>query len=283
MGLFRILFSLCLIKEIETTRLKSAFAIEGGFHLPYVSFIAPIPESVYDAILNIQYPLAMLLLLGLWMRPVCFFLLLLQGYIFFADQLNFRNHPYFFLLVLLALIFSQADQAFSFKSYTRHRFEGTSWRRALTGPTASLTLQRLIQVQVCIVYLYAAYHKLNPYYWDGHVLLAQAARDMQSIKSLMGHFLSPESLATFVESLGHAENLAWPSRISVALEIFIPLGLWNRYTRPFAIVLGLGFHTSILVFMNIKAFSWAIMGSYLLWIDFQRWGGIFAGRRTRKA
>ena len=38
LGLFRILFAVCLWREIGTTASRSRFAIEGGFHLPYFSF-----------------------------------------------------------------------------------------------------------------------------------------------------------------------------------------------------------------------------------------------------
>ena len=48
-----------------------------------------------------EIPLIILMGLGLFTRGAIGGLLVLQSYIFFADQLNFRNHPYFFLLVLV--------------------------------------------------------------------------------------------------------------------------------------------------------------------------------------
>lgn len=278
MGLFRIIFSLCLIKEIETTRTKSIFAVEGGFHLPYVPFIQPVPREVFDWMMTLQYPLAMLLLVGLWMRPACVALIGLQGYIFFTDQLNFRNHPYFFILVLIALLLSHADQSFSFKSYIRQRFEGQNWREALCGPLRPVTMQRLIQVQLTCVYLFAAYHKLHPHYLDGSVMLNQVHRDLDIITEALHLFLSPERVTAVVDRIQQPGFLEWPARFSVFLELFIPLALWNRFTRPLAILLGLGFHGSIALFMNIKAFSFATMGVYLLWCDVARWTGIFRSK-----
>mgnify|MGYP006100237573 CR=1 FL=1 len=266
MGLFRIIFAFCLLDEIETTRTKSTFAVEGGFHLSYVDWITPVPREVYDALLTFQYPLVLLILIGLWMRPACFLLLLCQSYIFFADPLNFRNHPYVFILITCALLFSHANQAFSFKSYCRRRFDNASWRDALLGEPRPLTMQRLIQVQVCIAYLFAASHKLHPHFLDGHVLVAQAARDVAYIREFLIHFMASADLEQFLPKLRDPAFLAWPSRASVGIEILVPLALWSRYTRPFAIILGIGFHASIWAMMHIQVFSIAMMGTYLLWL-----------------
>ncbi len=92
LGLFRFLFAICLFHEIGTTAWFSVFAIEGGFHLPYVWFIQPITAQTFGWMLLLQYPFILLLGLGLFSRMSCGALLVIQGYIFFADQLNFRNH-----------------------------------------------------------------------------------------------------------------------------------------------------------------------------------------------
>ena len=88
LGVFRILFAYCLFDEVNTTRAKSQFAIEGGFHLPYVPFIQPVPEQWYGWIHDLQYPLIVLLGLGAFTRASCGALLFLQGWIFFADSFN---------------------------------------------------------------------------------------------------------------------------------------------------------------------------------------------------
>ena len=96
LGIFRFLFGLSVLAEIEVTRAKSPFAIAGGFHYPYLSFIKPVPGSIYQGIHNLEYPFAALLALGVLPRVSAGVLFGLQGYIFFSDRLNFRNHPYFF-------------------------------------------------------------------------------------------------------------------------------------------------------------------------------------------
>jgi len=84
--------------ELPITRTLSVFAIDGGFHLPYVPFIGRITPETYALIHNLEIPFIVLLGLGILPRLSAGALLGLQGYVFFSDQLNFRNHPYFFSL-----------------------------------------------------------------------------------------------------------------------------------------------------------------------------------------
>ncbi|MEO8451458.1 MAG: HTTM domain-containing protein [Gemmatimonadota bacterium] len=169
-GIFRFLFGIAVLVEIGTTRARSQFAIEGGFHYPYLPFIKPVPESVYNAIHTLEYPFAALLALGILPRISAAVLFGLQGYIFFTDRLNFRNHPYFFLLILLLLAFSRAGGSFSLPALVRRIRKRAAIEIAPDPVVAPLTIQRMIQVQVSIVYLYAALHKITPYYLSGSVL-----------------------------------------------------------------------------------------------------------------
>ena len=179
LGLFSIAFACCLYEEVATTRGKSVFAVSGGgFHLPYIGWIPLAPEWAYDAIHDFQYPFIVLLGVGLFPRFSCAVLLVLQGYVFFADQLNFRNHPYFFLLLLLLLMLSPAGEALSIQTAVR------AWRRkesiapALFGRQHPVTMQRLIQVQVCLVYFLAGLQKLQPSFLEGRVLHHILAEDL---------------------------------------------------------------------------------------------------------
>ena len=150
LGIFRVGFAYCLWREVHTTHSKSTFSIVGdGFHLPYVDFIQPLSQSTYDLIHNVQYVFIALLAIGLLSRLSCAILFVLQSYIFFADQLNFRNHPYFFIMLLLLMALAPAHDSFSWKSLRRMVREKRASVAALIGPTEPLTYQRLIQVEVC--------------------------------------------------------------------------------------------------------------------------------------
>ncbi len=268
-ALFRILFALALFFEVGVTLYKGLFAIEGGFHLPYLEFVQLVTRETYELIHLLQIPFVLFLGLGLFTRLSCSALIVLQGYIFFADQLNFRNHPYFFLLVLFLLLFSPADDALSIKSVYRALKHRQPIIASLLGHQQSLTFQRLIQVQVCIVYVYAAFHKLNMGYLSGYVLEGYLGELFQTGRpGFIFNALFPEPfLAGLDQFVLSSQTLIALSVLSVLFEFGLPLALWFRKTRPFALILGIGFHLGIFLGMDIFNFSLAMIASYLLFLD----------------
>ena len=262
LGLFRILLAISLWYEVSSTLWWSTFAIEGGFHLQYVGFVRPVTEVTYGWIHNLQYPLILLLAVGLFTRFSCSALLLLQGFIFFADQLNFRNHPYFFLLLLFLLLFSPIDDALSIKSTLRALKLRRPVIASILGSQQPLTFQRLIQVQVCIVYIYAAFHKLTIGYLSGKVL----ENDLFRSSSVLVLFSEP-FLLWLHDFMYSPHTLIVLSVLTVFFELGLPITLWFRKTRPMAILLGIGFHLSIALSMDIFVFSLAMIATYLLFID----------------
>ena len=269
LGLFRILFAYCLYREAGNTHKDSKFAIEDGFYLPYVRFIQPVTEQTFGLIHDLYLPLILLLALGLFSRFSGTVLLLLQGYLFFADRLNFRNHPYFFLLVLLIMLFSPADDALSIKSIFRALKNRQPITASLLGSQQPLTSQRLIQVQVCIVYLWAASHKLNMGYLSGVVLNHFLGSSIVAGRAwrILGMPLPEHFLLTSIEFLFRPKILMVLSVLTVLVEIVLPFTLWFRKTRPLAILLGIGFHLFIGMSMGILTFSIAMIATYLLFLD----------------
>ncbi len=269
LGLFRILFATCLFLEVSTTFHKSRFAIKGGFHLPYLAFIQPITEETFGWIHDLQYPFILLLGLGLFTRVSISTLLLLQGYVFFADRLNFRNHPYFFLLVLFLLLFSPADDALSLKSILRALKNRRPVITSLLGSQQPLTFQRLIQVQVCIVYLYAAFHKLNAGYLSGLVLEHYLRREFMwgSAGQVLEAVFSESAVFSLMNFLYSGQTFKALSVLSVIPEFVLPLTLWFRKTRPIALLLGIGFHIGLIFAMDVQTFSLSIIATYLFFLD----------------
>ena len=272
------LFAYCLWREVATTYPRSTFAIEGGFHLPYFSLIEPVSSQTYDLLHSVQYPLILMVGLGFLTRISCTALLIVQGYVFFADQLNFRNHPYFFLLVLLLLIASPASEALSVDTMLQRWRQGRAKRRLVKffgaegsfwGSRRPLTFQRMIQVQVSLVYLFAALHKINPAFLGGAVLGNYLGGDL--FEGASGRFLETmltdrgfESLRSLVQD---PSSLILASWTVVFLEFFLAFALWHHRTRPAGLLAGISFHLSIAWIMNIHVFSYAVIASYLLFLE----------------
>ena len=254
LGLFRILFACCLLAEVPTSRVKSVNAIaDGNFHLPYLDWIPAVPAAVYSLLHDLQVPLILLLALGLVARSSCAALLAIQGYLFLADQLNFRNHSYLFLLLLLLLLLSPAAETLSFRSLARARRSGVGLLRESLTVRRPLTLQRLVQVQVCLAYFLAGLHKLHPAYLRGDVL---------------GDILeSPPAV------------LAVLAPLTAALELWLPFGLWAKKTRPLSMLLGISFHLAVAWTLSIHVFSLVMIASYLLFLEPDSLPGLLRPRR----
>lgn len=265
---FRIFFAFCLWNEARVTMFKSVFAIEGGFHLPYLSFLPHVSSSTYETLHTLQYPLILLLAIGLLARPACIGLLLTQGYIFFADQMNFRNHPYFFLLILVILAFAPLDDALSIRSVLRAVRRRLPIPQALLGSRRPLTAQRLIQTQVCIVYFYSGVHKLHPVFLRGDVLGDVLAPGMFTglSGSLFGMLPAGwhEGLQGFLVAPATLSAMAVGTALT---ELSLALLLWFRPTRKAAMIVGIVMHLSIGLLMDIRVFSFAMIASYLLFLD----------------
>jgi hypothetical protein len=281
LGVFRILFACCLWDEVSTTASRSVFAVEGGgFHLPYAGWIPLMPEWIYGSIHDVQLVFIVLLGIGLFTRVSCAVLLLLQGWVFFADQLNFRNHPYFFLLVLLLLALSPAGRALAVGPLIRARREGRPLLPALAGSPLPITMQRLIQAQVCLVYLFAGLHKLRPAFLEGAVLHGILWQDLPTGTSgeLLSRFVTSEQLAQLFQTGWLFGLLAWATAV---LELSLPLALWSRRTRPAAILVGSSFHLAIALVMEIHVFSYAMVASYLLFLEPGTVPGFFGRAMSR--
>jgi hypothetical protein len=256
LGVFRALFALCLVFEVETGLTMNVFALPGGYHLPYASFVPAVPEAAYRALHLGQLPFIALLAMGLFARTSCAVLLAMQGWLFFVDRLEFRNHPWFFLLVLLLLALSPCGKGFSLRG----------WRPGAPVRAVPLTAQRLIQVQVSLVYLFAGLHKLDASFLGGHVLSHHLSAGLGSGLSgrvLRSTFGEP-TLASWIAALSEPDRLVALSVASLGLELFLAFALWFRSVQPVAIAAGVAFHLGIGFTMNVFAFSLAMMASYVL-------------------
>jgi hypothetical protein len=268
LGLFRVLFACALWIEVSVSLNMSAFAIDGGFHLPYLELIPYVSEPTYRWIHLAQYPLIAALLFGLFTRVACGGLLLLQGYLFFADQINFRNHSYLFLLLLLLLAAAPADDALSLAALARGRWSRSGRARSFWGTTRVLTFQRLIQLQVCIVYFFAGLSKLYPYYLRGEVLAHQLEPLLpQRLDALLGGWLAASTLDRATALLLDPRVMQLAAPATVALELALPFALWWRRTRPAVIVTGWVLHAVLALLLEVYTFSLVMMASYLLFLD----------------
>jgi vitamin K-dependent gamma-carboxylase-like protein len=133
--------------------------------------------------------------------------------------------------------------------------------------------QRLIQIQLTLVYLNTALLKAGGSSWQNGTALH--------------YVLSNEEVRRF--SLGLTQ---YPLLINVLtymalmMEFLIPFCIWFRAARPWAIAAGVALHGGIFVTVNIPIFGELMMATYLLFLtpeELQALGRWFSPKHWRKS
>jgi hypothetical protein len=136
-------------------------------------------------------------------------------------------------------------------------------------PSRSPWALRMIQIQLVLMYLATAYAKLNGETWRSGTAVGYALQ------------------------LAHYERLPIPQAIvdsplpnlmtwgTLVIEVLLPILIWNRRLRPWAIAAGVGLHLSIELTLKVGFFSWAVFVLYLAFIPADTLSGWVLRARAR--
>lgn len=213
-----------LLKLAYAAPLLTALARPGAFRIPHFPGL-PMPS-----------PEAMLGLLGLWLAAAAAFslgwrtrfsgavLTAVLGVVLLLDRQLYASHLY--LLFLLCLLLTLADSGAAF-SLDARRTGGRPWIPAWPAV--------LMKLELTIVYGFSAVAKLNPAYLSGSMLV-DVLRE-PGLLAVPDAWVTPGRLAPW----------AWAS---ILLELVLAVGLWlPRWRRPVAL-LGIAFHTLVVLTLN---------------------------------
>ena len=167
------------------------------------------------------------------------------GALFGLDQIN--------VLLAMYLAVGPCGDAFSLDRWLKARKAGSplpircSW-------SANLAI-RLIQVHMCIIYLFAGTAKLTgPAWWDGTALwMAVGNLEYQSLDmTWMAHWPRLINLMTHV---------------TVAWEIFYCALVWPRLSRPVVLLLAIPLHMGIAICLGMVTFGLAMLFGNLAFVS----------------
>lgn len=124
---------------------------------------------------------------------------------------------------------------------------------------------RLIQLHLCVIYLFGGLAKARgQLWWDGTALwYAVGNYEYQSIDVT---FLS--NYPTFFTGLTHI-TLMW--------EIFYCALVWSKFTRPIALALAIAVHGGIAIFLGMATFGLMMIAANAIFLSpwlFRKWRGI---------
>lgn len=201
--------------------------------------------------------------LGLWTRvtAVVSYLFLVSyahratGALFGLDQING------FLLLYLAI--GPSGAAFSLDDWLRRR---RGMGRADVPSIGANVAQRLIQVHLCVVYLFAGMGKLQgTTWWNGEAIWgAIASADYQTWD------------VTWLAGAMWLINLV--TLVSVAWEVSYPFLIWNRTLRPFYLAIAVLVHLGIGALMGMITFGVIMIIANMAFLPSDLFGRAAAGQ-----
>jgi hypothetical protein len=155
------------------------------------------------------------------------------------------------LLVVVAFyaMFCPCGAAYSLDARRRARKRGT-----LAEPLIMPWGQRMIQVQMALVYLNTGLLKANGDTWQHGTALHFVLNNDEVRRFDLSFLTQYPVLVNFM------------TYTALLVELSIPFLIWFRATRPWAILAGLGLHGSILFTVNIPIFGELMAACYLTFL-----------------
>ena len=225
----------------------SAAAISGGYHsLIFLVYSSPMFVQACLVVMLLQ---SVLLVLGCWSRfqMACVFVWLVSfqqrnPMILDCEDTVFRWFA--FLMMFLPL-----DHCWSLG----RRISG---KQSLATTEHSWAL-RLLQIQMAIIYLSAAWCKLQGETWRDGTALFYVSR----LDDYFGRFWLPELL---FDTPWLVRLITWSV---LAVELLIPITIWWPRLRVPAMTVGLLMHLGIEYTMNLFLFQWIMIAGLLSFIQ----------------
>lgn len=156
-------------------------------------------------------------------------------------------------LLCLYLAIGPSEASLSWDSYRRHK-KGLSTQPL---PSARLAL-RLLQVHLCIIYLWAGFAKLKgETWWTGEALWRVIANQEYQTADL-----------TWMAKIPWLPYLL--AHITIVWEVFFCALIWNRTLRPLMLFIGVCIHLGIGAFLGMWTFGLIMIVPYLSFVSDKR-------------
>ncbi len=219
---------------------------EGDYTWTYLTYV----DSPILIWLNhlLMIAVALLFTVGMWTRvtaPLAWILNLmychrLTGHLFGLDQIM--------MMLMMYLMIAPCGAVYSLDAIRFRNRAVSEVRKSwwLPGPGSSTSARiatRLIQLHLCIIYLFGGVSKLRgEMWWDGTALwYALVNWEYQSIDAIwLGYY------PTLLGALAH---------ITIFWETFYCAAIWPRFSRPWALAIAFGVHLGIAAGLGMITFG----------------------------
>ncbi|MGZ5278960.1 MAG: HTTM domain-containing protein [Pseudobdellovibrionaceae bacterium] len=151
---------------------------------------------------------------------------------------------------LIYLTFTRADAKLSLRAWWRDRMR----LPALETDTLTSVFYRMLQVQLCLIYVYSGMEKLKGQsWWDGTAVWSVLANSQMVIADLTWTRHVPFLIVLI-------------SFATILFEIYFPVLVWVPALRRYCLVAGMLFHAGIGIVMALWSFAIVMISPYCLFI-----------------
>jgi hypothetical protein len=149
-----------------------------------------------------------------------------------------------------------------------------SWRRNRRGfwtfPLRAPWAQRMIQVQVSMLYLFTVWAKARGPRWIGGTAVSESLRVGDLTRLDLGYRATESLLVANLLTYG-----------TLVVELALAILIWNRKLRPIVIGLGIALHLFIEVTFGLGFFSMVIIMSYISFVPEETMAAFIERLRAR--
>jgi hypothetical protein len=231
----------------ELSELMTSSFFGDVFHLPIVPEALVPSKRVFAALVLAQLLLSILIILGRAARGALVASAAIGIYFLLCDRLGYHNNRYALFLFALLVAFAPCEQAF------------VVGRPKSAAPSAGpLWAQRLAQLQLALIYLASGSSKLFDPDWRGGLVVGDRLLRSTQIAVEKG---VPLELMRWLSDASVASAL---SKVAIASELFLAIGLFVPRTRFFALWWGTMFHLTIELTSQVELFGWLTLTVYAL-------------------
>jgi hypothetical protein len=218
------------------------------FHWPILPEALVPSRTVYAALLIAELLLAVLVVAGYLARPALLASALIGVYTLLCDRLQFHHNRFALDAYAFLLAFAPSDRSFSVADEED---------RSLPGPMWAV---RLAQLQAALIYVASGGSKLLDADWRGGRVLAERVH-------LYGRQAIDQGVPSrVIEWLSLPDTTSALSKMAIATELFLAVGLFLPRTRAFALWWGVWFHLVIEATSRVEGFTWLTLAIYGLFV-----------------
>lgn len=192
---------------------------------------------------------ALCVMIGLAYRMAAIATFVLFTYLFLLDQTHYLNHFYLVCLVTGLMVFLPAHRAMSVDAWLRP---------SVRSSVVPAWTTQLLRVQLAIVYIYAAFAKMEPDWLLRGEPMRMWLAERQDLR-LLGPLIP---IGRWFTQEWFVYGMSWGGFLFDLLVV--PLMLWPK-TRSIGFLWCVAFHLTNAYLFNIGIFPWFMLGATLLY------------------